>query len=117
MLRRLWSDEGGAILSAELILLMVILVIGISVGLVAVRDAVDSQLVEVALSIAAIDTSFQYDGLSYEGLSGGPDTSATVAGAERMATFNVAGGTDVTDVLSTVPATEDKMGYITPVSP
>ena len=66
MLMRLWSDEGGAILSAELILVMVILVIGVSVGLVAVRDAVDSQFVELGLSIAAIDTSFQYDGLSYD---------------------------------------------------
>ena len=41
MLKRLWLDEGGAVLSTELILLLVITVIGMVVGLTALRDAVD----------------------------------------------------------------------------
>ena len=33
MLKRLWNDEGGAIISAELVLVATILVIGMIVGL------------------------------------------------------------------------------------
>jgi hypothetical protein len=108
MLKSLWLDEGGAILSAELILLMVILVIGISVGMVAVRDAMDSQFVELALSIAAIDTSFGYDGVVYtEGL-GGSEGSAWAADSARTAVYNADGYAEVSDLLVAVAATEEK---------
>ncbi len=67
MLKRLWMDEGGAILSTELILIMVILVIGMSIGLVALRDAVDAQLADVAAAIAAINPAYEWAGLVYNG--------------------------------------------------
>jgi hypothetical protein len=66
MLKRLWLDEGGAILSAELLLIMVILVIGITVGMVALRDAVVGQYGDVAGAIAAIYPAYEWAGLSYE---------------------------------------------------
>ena len=52
MLKRLWRDEGGAILTTELILIMVLTVIGMIVGLTALRDAVDYQLADLAAAIA-----------------------------------------------------------------
>jgi hypothetical protein len=108
MLKSLWLDEGGAVLSAELILLTVILVIGVSVGMVAVRDAVDAQFVELALSIAAVDTSFGFDGITYDETLGGTGGTAFVSDTLRLATFNEFGGTEVSDVLTGVDATEDK---------
>ena len=108
MLKSLWLDEAGAVLSIELILLTVILVIGLTVGMVAVRDAVDAQFVEMALSIAAVDTSFSYDGLLYEEYLGGSEGTAWVADSQRLALYNEIGGVEVGDVLGAIEATEDK---------
>jgi hypothetical protein len=108
MLKSFWTDESGTVLSVELILLTVILVIGLTVGMVAARDAIDAQFVELALSIAAVDTSFSYDGLAYEETIGGTGGTAWVADSQRIAMFNDIGGTEVGDVLGAVEATEDK---------
>ncbi len=108
MLKSLWLDEAGTVLSVELILMTVILVIGLTVGMVAVRDAVDAQFVEMALSIAAVDTSFSYDGLQYEETLGGAEGTAWVADSQRLAIFNETGGVEISDVLGAVAATEDK---------
>ncbi len=40
MIRRLWKEEAGAIVSAEIMLIASILVIGVIVGLKSVRDSV-----------------------------------------------------------------------------
>jgi hypothetical protein len=87
MLKRLWLDEGGAILSTELILILVITVIGLITGLVALRDSVDLQLADLAGAIAAIDVSYAWDGTAYTcaetcGLSG---SAAAVAGSSYKA--------------------------------
>lgn len=66
MLKRLWLDEGGAVLSTELILLLVITVIGMVVGLTALRDAVDGQLGDLAGAIAAIDPAYAVSGICYD---------------------------------------------------
>jgi hypothetical protein len=108
MLKSLWLDEGGAVLSAELLLLTVILVIGLSVGMVAVRDAIDAQFAELALSIAAIDTGFGYDGLEYEDGESGTGATAWVGGAERVATYSTGGGDGVDDLITAVSMDEMK---------
>ena len=64
MLKRLWNDEGGAIISAELVLVATILVIGMIVGLKSVRDAVVSELADVGQAISAINQSYRYGGVS-----------------------------------------------------
>ncbi|MGA2066208.1 MAG: hypothetical protein ABSG86_14630 [Thermoguttaceae bacterium] len=66
MLKRLWVDEGGAIISAELILVMVIVVIGMIIGLVALRDAVVAELSDVAQAISAIDASYSFGGIGFQ---------------------------------------------------
>jgi hypothetical protein len=65
MLRKLWNDDcGSGLLSAEWILLFTILVLGIITGLVAVRQALISELVESAQALMAISQSFSFSGQS-----------------------------------------------------
>ena len=63
MLNRFWSDEAGFIVSTELILIATILVIGMLVGLVSVRDQVVQELADVAEAISDIDQSYFYTGV------------------------------------------------------
>ena len=64
MLKRLWKEEVGAIVSAEIMLVATILVIGMIVGLKSVRDSVVSELADVAQAIANINQSYCYSGVS-----------------------------------------------------
>lgn len=63
MLRKLWRDEAGFIISSELILVATILVIGMIVGLASVRDSVVGELADVAEAIGAINQSYSFHGL------------------------------------------------------
>jgi len=63
MFRKLWNDEAGAVVSAEIMLVATILVIGMVVGLKSVRDAVLTELADVAQAIANIDQSYSYSGV------------------------------------------------------
>jgi Flp pilus assembly pilin Flp len=63
MLKNFWNDEAGAAFSAEIVLVVTILVIGMVVGLAAVRDSVVSELADVAQAIANIDQSYSYHGI------------------------------------------------------
>ena len=64
MLKKLWNDDAGAILSAELILVTTIVVIGSIVGLASVRDAIVTELADVAQAIANLNQSFQFTNVS-----------------------------------------------------
>ena len=70
MLKKLWLDEGGAVLSVELILLLVIVVIGISVGMVILRDAVVSEFQWIAAAVNSLDPGYQIAGIGYENAFG-----------------------------------------------
>ena len=63
MFKRLWNDEAGAVVSAEIMLVATILVIGMIVGLKSVRDAVLTELADVAQAIANVDQSYSYSGV------------------------------------------------------
>jgi hypothetical protein len=87
MLKKLWLDEGGAILSFELMLIMVILVIGITLGMVVLRDAIISEYQCVALAVNALYPGYAIADLQYAGnlaipnawIAGSDATSATLA--------------------------------------
>ena len=64
MLLKLWNDESGAILSAEIVLVATILVIGVIVGLKSVRDAVVTELADVGAAIGSINQDFSYSGVA-----------------------------------------------------
>ena len=59
---RFWNDQDGAIVSAELMLIATILVIGVIVGLKSVRDSVVTELADVAQAFANINQSFNFSG-------------------------------------------------------
>jgi len=64
LLRQIWKDEAGFVVSTELVLVATILVIGMVVGLATVRDAVVQELEDVALAIGNINQSYTYSGVS-----------------------------------------------------
>lgn len=62
-LNSLWNDEVGFIVSIELILIATIAVIGLIVGLTAVRDAVVSELSDVAGAIQDLNQCYTFNGI------------------------------------------------------
>ena len=63
LMKKLWSDEAGFVVSAELVLIATIVVIGLIVGLSEVQHAVVSELNDVANSIGSLDQTFSYASL------------------------------------------------------
>jgi Flp pilus assembly pilin Flp len=58
MWKRLWYDESGAIISAELALIMSILGIGMVAGATTLRDAVVTELADAGQAIGNMNQSF-----------------------------------------------------------
>jgi Flp pilus assembly pilin Flp len=63
LLAKLWADEAGFIISAELCLVATIVVIGLIVGLVTLRNQVVQELIAVGEAIGCINTSYSFCGL------------------------------------------------------
>ncbi len=63
-MKKLWSDEAGFIVSAELVLIATILVLGMIVGLVSVRDQVVQELGDIALAFAVVNQSYSFSGIT-----------------------------------------------------
>jgi Flp pilus assembly pilin Flp len=63
MLSQLWRDEGGAVICVELVLVATIVVIGAVTGLVTLRDAIVTELGDVAAAIALLDQSYVISGV------------------------------------------------------
>ncbi|MEX0704690.1 MAG: hypothetical protein WD069_21500 [Planctomycetales bacterium] len=64
MLKQLWMDEAGFVVSAELVLVLTIGVLAMVVGLHAVAKSVTQELNDVASAIGVFDQSFEFLGLS-----------------------------------------------------
>jgi hypothetical protein len=64
ILKHLWADEVGAILSAELILMGTLLVIGLIVGLATLRDHVIQEVADIAGAIGDLNQSFSYSSVT-----------------------------------------------------
>ena len=60
MLKNLWNDESGVILSAEIVLVGTILVMGMIVGLVELQYAVVSELSDLGDAIGNLDQSYEF---------------------------------------------------------
>lgn len=58
--RKLWNDEAGFIVSAELVLIATILVIGMIVGLIVIRNQVVQELVDVGQAIGRTCQTYGY---------------------------------------------------------
>ncbi|MCA8988155.1 MAG: hypothetical protein KDA78_10960 [Planctomycetaceae bacterium] len=66
MLREFFQDEAGFIVSAELVLIATILVIGLIVGLSSIQHAVVAELNDVGDAIGNVNQSYWYTGFSAE---------------------------------------------------
>ena len=64
MLKQLWNDNSGAILSAEIVLIGTILVIGMVVGLVELQCAVVGELSDLGDAIGDFDQSYRTSGIT-----------------------------------------------------
>ncbi len=57
------NRQGGFIMTSELILLVTVMVIGMIVGLVTMRDAATAEMEDVAEAIGQLDQSYAFNGL------------------------------------------------------
>ena len=78
MLKNLWNDESGVIISAELALVLTIAVLAMVVGLSEVAVAVNTELNDISNAIGALNQSYFYTG--FTGTGGGKSKSG-VAGS------------------------------------
>jgi Flp pilus assembly pilin Flp len=62
MLRQLLNDEAGFIVSAELVLVATLLVLGLIVGMSQVQHAVVEELNDVAHAIGSLNQSYYFTG-------------------------------------------------------
>jgi hypothetical protein len=63
-LRELWNDEGGSVLSAEVVMLGTLGVAGGVVGLDMARTAIHDEMRDVAFAIRSLDQSYEFQGYS-----------------------------------------------------
>ena len=75
---KLIDDEQGFVISAELVLVMTIAVLGMVVGLTAVRDSITQELNDISHAFGAVNQSYNVNGLKKELSYGG--VHAYVAG-------------------------------------
>ena len=61
-MRKLFNDEVGFVISAELVLVLTIAVLGMVVGLASMRDSINAELVDLSNAFGAIDTSYSVRG-------------------------------------------------------
>ena len=79
MLKSLWNDECGVILSAELVLIATILVLGMVVGLVELQCSIVAELSDLSSAFGNLNQSYQVSGFaSYKAYGG---TKARTHGA------------------------------------
>jgi len=62
VLQALWRDEAGAILSAELVLLGTLGVVGATVGVKMAATAVNDEMKDLAGAFRSLDQSYCYEG-------------------------------------------------------
>jgi Flp pilus assembly pilin Flp len=71
LLRRLWADDNGAVISTELVLVLSILIFGIIPGLVALRNSIIASLGNIGDTLVELVPSFTYSGFEVGAASGG----------------------------------------------
>jgi Flp pilus assembly pilin Flp len=69
LILNLWNDEAGFIISAELVLIATILVLGMIVGLHEVATAVNMELEDVASAVGSLNQSYKFSGFHSPGKS------------------------------------------------
>jgi len=92
---KLWNDDcGGGSISIEWVFFVTIVVLGSITGLVAVRQAIISELTEVAQALMALNQSFSFSGQtncesSTAGSSASDTTNGIAEGSVTATTANI----------------------------
>lgn len=97
-MRKLFNDEAGFVVSAELVLVLTIAVLGMVVGLTAVRDSISQELVDLSTAFGAIDQTFNVVGISKAKLAGKAHAAVTGFGYNDNADDCDCKGLTITDV-------------------
>jgi hypothetical protein len=79
MLKALWIDDGGVILSAEIVLIGTILVLGMIVGMVELETSICGELHDLANAVGNLSQSYQYAG--FVSSADGGHVKARIVGA------------------------------------
>jgi len=103
------KKQGGFVMTSELILIATILVIGLIVGMVTVRDAVLAELEDTAEAIGSLDQSYAFQGVinaeTSAGTAGSTFGDAPDIGAGDLAEYDfVALDNTEGDLAGTIPA-------------
>ncbi len=62
MLRAIWKDEGGAIVSIEMVIIITVAVLALIVGWSEVAVAVNSELDDISNAVGKLNQTYQYVG-------------------------------------------------------
>ena len=101
---KLKKKMGGFVQTAELVLISTVLVTGLTVGLVNVRDAVNTELEDVAESVGSLDQGYSFTGI----VSSGAGDANFIAGSQWI---------DGVDGLTTFASGDDTpISYVRPAS-
>ena len=76
LMRKLWQDDCGALIASEFLFVATILVIGVIIGLTAVRTAINVELTELGNAFLALSQGFA--------ISGQSNNSANVDGSQAI---------------------------------
>lgn len=98
MLNKLWNDEAGVIISAELVLVLTIAVLAMVVGLHAVAKSVTQELNDLSSAFGSLQQSYLYQGLVKGARRGVPH--ASVAGSAFLDSRD---DCDCTPIIQVVP--------------
>lgn len=88
ILRALWKDDSGAVMSAEAVLLGSVVLTGATVGLSTLNESINQELTDLSRAIRSLDQSFVLPGHenAYGARTAGSqfvdDTAADVAGVQ-----------------------------------
>lgn len=77
MLRQLLHDEAGFIVSAELVLVATLLVLGLIVGMSQIQYAVVEEMNDVAKAIGSLNQTYAFTGFSARKGNGDPKSLTT----------------------------------------
>ena len=70
LLKEIWKDERGFVVSAELVLIMTIGVLGMVVGISSIASSITNEMNDISNAFGAVDQSYWYSGLVKPGHAG-----------------------------------------------
>jgi hypothetical protein len=99
LLRRLWDDDGAAVISVELVLIIAILIFGMIPGLVALRNSGIAVLTSLGNLAATIIPSFTFSGFQIVVSNGTTTTTiGQVGGFQFSPSFSSMTGSQIPPV-------------------